>query len=111
MRRRILLAIGGTLLVMLVIISLASSAILLDSYAGLERRYMERDMQRIMSDISRQAQGLGRSVEDNAAWTELYRFVQHPTLAFKQSNFTAEGAANLHFDVLIILDNAGRIVY
>ncbi|MGA2639379.1 MAG: CHASE4 domain-containing protein [Spirochaetia bacterium] len=111
MRRRILLAIGGTLLVMLIIISLASSAILLESYAGLERRYMERDAQRIGADISRQAQALGRSVEDNAAWTDLYRFVQHPTSAFTQTNFTAEGAANLHLDVVIILDIAGKIVY
>jgi len=74
MRRRILLAIGGTLLVMLIIISLASSAIVRDSYGGLERRYLERDVQRIMSDISRQETGLGRTVENNAAWIELYRF-------------------------------------
>ena len=61
MRRRILLAIGGTLLVMLVIISLASSALLRDSYAALEHRYIERDVQRILADFSRQESSVGRT--------------------------------------------------
>ena len=64
MRRRILLAIGGTVLVMLVIISLASSALLRDSYAALERRYIERDVRRMVGSISREAVALGRTVED-----------------------------------------------
>jgi two-component sensor histidine kinase/sensor domain CHASE-containing protein len=111
MRRRILLAIGGTLLVMLVIISLSSSAILRDSYAGLERRYMERDVQRIMGDIAWQESGLGRTVGDYAAWTEMYRFVQHPSAAFAGENFTPESAANLNLEVVLVLDNAGKTVY
>jgi two-component sensor histidine kinase/sensor domain CHASE-containing protein len=111
MRRRILLAIGGTLLVMLIIISLASSAIVRDSYGGLERRYLERDVQRIMSDISRQETGLGRTVEDNAAWIELYRFVQHPTAVFTETNFTPESAANLNLEVVLVLNKAGTVVF
>jgi sensor domain CHASE-containing protein len=82
MRRRILLAIGGTLLVMLVIISLASSALLYDGYAALERRYVERDIQRVKGQISREAAGLGRTVEDYSAWTAMYRFARHPSKDF-----------------------------
>ena len=79
MRRRILLATGGTLLVMLVIISLASGSILRDSYAALERRYIERDVRRMVGAISREAADLGRTVEDYSAWTAMYRFAQHPS--------------------------------
>ena len=111
MRRRILFAIGGTLLAMLIIISVASRAVLLDSYEGLEKHYIERDLQRIMSDITRQASGLGRTVEDYAAWSAMYQFVQHPTSGFAKTNFTPDSAANLHVDVVMILDNEGRVVY
>ena len=111
MRRRILLAIGGTLLVMLIIISLASSALLRDSYAGLERRYMERDVLRVTGDISRQETSLGKTVEDYAAWTEMYDFVRHPTAAFAASNFTPESTANLNIEVVLVLDNAGKVVF
>ena len=48
MRRRILLAIGGTLLAMLIIISVASRSVLLDSYERLEQSYLGRDVQRRM---------------------------------------------------------------
>ena len=109
MRRRILLAIGGTLLVMLIIISLASSALLRDSYAGLERRYMERDMQRILADFSRQETGLGRTAGDYAASTDLYRYVQHPNVAITDRMFTDEGAANLNLQIVVVLDNAGKV--
>src|SRR5271157_1909638 len=111
MRRRILLAIGGTLLVMLIIISLSSSALLRDSYAGLERRYMERDVQRITSDIARQETVLGRTVEDYATLEGLYQFVLHPASGFARTTFTPEGAANLRLDVVVVFNRAGSIVY
>ena len=111
MRRRILLAIGGTLLVMLIIISLASSALLRDSYAGLERRYMERDVQRILADFSRQEAGLGRTTGDYAASTGLYRYVQHPDPAVTGRMFTDEGAENLDLQLVVVLNNEGRVLF
>jgi two-component sensor histidine kinase/sensor domain CHASE-containing protein len=111
MRQRILLAIGGTLLVMLIIISVASSAILRDSYAGLEERYLERDMRRITADVSRQIDGLGRAVEDSAVSTGLYRFVTHPTSAYIDANFAPDDAEVLRVDVVSVLDAGGRSVF
>jgi two-component sensor histidine kinase/sensor domain CHASE-containing protein len=111
MRKRILLAIGGTLLAMLIIISVASRSILLDSYEGLEQRYLERDVQRVMGDITRQETGLGRAVEDSAVSSALYQYVQHPSATFTNTNFTPENAANLRLDVIMILDASGTVVY
>jgi two-component sensor histidine kinase/sensor domain CHASE-containing protein len=111
MRRRILLAIGGTLLVMLVIISLASSALLRDSYAALERRYIERDARRVAGAVSREAAGLGRTVEDYSAWTDMYRFVQHPSSEFAKTTFTEDSAENVRINFVIAENSEGRIVY
>jgi two-component sensor histidine kinase/sensor domain CHASE-containing protein len=111
MRRRILLAIGGTLLAMLIIISVASRAILLDSYEGLESRYLERDVQRVLGDIVRQEAGLGRAVGDNAAWSAMYKFVLHPSSAFADAKITPESIANLRVDIVMVLNNEGTGVY
>ncbi len=111
MRRRILLAIGGTLLVMLIIISLSSSALLRDSYAGLERRYMENDVQRITGDIALQTSALGHTAVDYATSTPLYQYVRHPNPAYTEGNFTAESVENLDVQVVIILDATGRVIY
>jgi len=111
MRRRIFLVIGGALLVMLVSISFSSRALLRDSYGRLERQYIARDVDRVLGEIKDNATSLGMTVEDYAAWTEMYQFVQHPTKAFSDSNFAEEGAANLHVDVTLVLDNAGKVVF
>jgi two-component sensor histidine kinase/sensor domain CHASE-containing protein len=111
MRRRILLAIGGTLLVMLIIISLSSSALLRDSYAGLERRYIQRNMQRIFADIALQASELGHTVQNYAASSGMYQYVRHPTPTYTEGNFTPESVENLDLQVVIVLDNSGRAIY
>ena len=111
MRRRILLAIGGTLLAMLIIISVASRSVLLDSYERLEQSYLGRDVQRVKGDITRQETGLGRTVEDYAAWSVMYRDVLHPSPSFADENFSSESAANLRLDVVLVMDNAGDVVY
>jgi two-component sensor histidine kinase/sensor domain CHASE-containing protein len=111
MRRRILLAIGGTLVVMLVIISLASSAVLHDSYAALERRYIERDIQRIVGGVSRDLAGLGRTTQDYAAWSGMYGFVRHPTSEFSDTIFTEESAENIRADLVIVENLSRKLVY
>jgi two-component sensor histidine kinase/sensor domain CHASE-containing protein len=111
MRRRIFLAIGGALLVMLAIISLSSRALVLNSYAGLERQYIEHDVERVLGDIERGEVALGRTVEDYAAWTAMYRFIQDPAQAFSDTTFTEESAENIRIDVVLALDNAGKVVF
>ncbi len=111
MRRRIFLAIGGALLVMLIIITFSSRALLQGSYANLEKQYIARDVDRVLGDIQGNAASLGRTVEDYAAWTEMYQFVQHPSTAFSDANFTEQSAANIRIDVVLVLDNMGRLVF
>src|SRR5208337_48661 len=111
MRRRIFLAIGGTLLVMLIIIMLSSGALLRDSYARLEKQYMGRDVQRITGDIAQQAVGLGHTTEDYATSSQLYQYVRHPNPAYTDGNFTQESVENLDLQVVVILDTTGRVIY
>ncbi|HET6452702.1 MAG TPA: histidine kinase dimerization/phosphoacceptor domain -containing protein [Spirochaetia bacterium] len=111
MRRRILFAIGGTLLVMLLIISASSSAILRDAYTNLEHRYIVRDIQRVLGDLARRPEALSRVAEDYAAWTPMYEFVRHPAGTFVQDTFTEEGAENLRLGIVVARDAAGHTVF
>ena len=111
MRRRILLAIGGTLLVMLIIISVASSALLRDAYANLERRYALRDVQRVVGSLSRSPVGLGQTAEGYASWTAMYEFVRHPSAQFAAVSFSEESAANLRVSLVLVLDANGAPVF
>lgn len=107
MRRRILLVISGTLIAMLVIITLASSSILQKSFDGLEKRYMERDVQRVTHDVEAQLATLGATTTDYATWTEMYEFARDPTPAFAAQNLDNEVANNLHVTLVLVLDGKG----
>src|SRR5208337_1763448 len=111
MRRRILFAIGGTLLVMLIIISAASSTLLRDAYANLERRYVERDVQRVLGYLSRQTTSLGRTVDGYSTWTALVEFIHRPSTAFAQVNFSDDAAATLRIDAALVLGNDGNLIF
>jgi two-component sensor histidine kinase/sensor domain CHASE-containing protein len=111
MRKRILFAIGGTLLVMLAIMTAASRSILAQSYAELERRYMERDIRRVASDIAQQTQSLAINVNDYAVWDETYAFARRPDSRFADDNFTEDVGQNLAVDAIIVADRAGALVY
>ena len=110
MRRRIFLVIGGALVVMLVVITFSSRALLMDSYGQLERRYIDHDIERVLAGVRQTEADLGDTAEDYAAWTDMYEFVRRPTAAFVNVNFAEESAANLHIDVVLVLDRMGRIV-
>ena len=111
MRRRILLAIGGTLLVMLVIISLCSGLVLRDSYANLETRYTERDVKRVTAEIDREAGALGVMATDYGTWTEMYDFARHPTTEFSEENFSESAGQNLHLSVVLVANKEGNVIF
>jgi two-component sensor histidine kinase/sensor domain CHASE-containing protein len=111
MRKRILLAIGGTFLVMLAIMAFASRSILTHSYAELERRYMERDVQRVTSEIAEQTAALCVSVIDYAVWDETYDFIRHPDPGYAKTNFTDDVGENLGIDAVIATDANRLIVF
>ena len=110
MRRRILFAIGGTLLVMLVILSITSGLILQRSFDNLERAYVERDMQRVRADIDAQVRSLSATAGDYGLWTEMYTYVQHPASDFAEETFTEPVGRNLDVDVVLVFDRNGKTV-
>ena len=111
MRRRILFVIGGTLLVMLIIMIVATSAVLRHSYGNLEKRSMERDVQLVRGAIAAQIDELGATVKDYAASSDIYEFVKPPTSAFVKGTLSESAAVSLHVDVRLVIDANGRIVY
>jgi len=111
MRKRILIAIGSTLVVMFLILMIASRAILVDSTRILEARYVRRDVQRVQANLNGQATSLGATGTDYATWNEMYDFVQHPTTAFVDSNFTDSVSQNLRVSAVIVLDPLGNPVF
>jgi two-component sensor histidine kinase/sensor domain CHASE-containing protein len=111
MRKRILLIIGGTLVVMVVIIVTVSRWLFLDSFARLERRYLELDLERVSNAITTILANLSRADNDWAAWDDSYAFMESRSPAYVSANVTEEALDNLRLDILLFLDTQGRPVF
>jgi two-component sensor histidine kinase/sensor domain CHASE-containing protein len=110
MRRRILLVISGTLVVMMGFLFTVTQTLLSDSYSRLERRYVERDLERVFNAIDAELKVLGGTVSDWASWDETYGFAESLDPAYVASNIDLPFFQNLDLNVVICLDPRGRII-
>jgi two-component sensor histidine kinase/sensor domain CHASE-containing protein len=111
MRRLILLVIGGTLLVMMIIILTVARSLLLDSFARLERRYVEADVQRVANALSEELDSLGGTTNDWAMWDDTYAFVQDANQRFVATNIDPIFFRHLQVAVVLFVDTKGHIVF
>ncbi|MGD0724569.1 MAG: CHASE4 domain-containing protein [Spirochaetia bacterium] len=111
MRRIILLVIGGTLLVMMIIIVAVTQDLLSDSFARLERRYVERDVERVTNAIAEELSSLGRTANDWAMWDDTYGFVLDRNPRFIVENLDEVFFQNLRLSVVLFINTQGRMVF
>ena len=111
MRRRILLVIGITLVVMLTIISLVTDKILMDSFATLERRYLERDVERARNAIAGALSDISSTLLDWSSWDETWTAARSSDQAYINANVTDTVLENLRLNILLLLDVEGSLVF
>jgi len=84
---------------------------ILPSFQALEREEAQRNMDRAVQAIQREAQHLAVTATDWATWDDTYQFVQDHNDAYREANLNLEALKNLKANVLAIVDTAGRIVW
>lgn len=83
----------------------------LPSFQALEREEAQRNMDRAVQAIQREAQHLAVSATDWATWDDTYQFVQDRNEAYREANLNLEALKSLKINVLNIVDTAGQIVW
>ena len=111
MRRLILLVIGGTLLVMVIIIVAGTRGLLLDSFARLERRYVERDVERATNAVSDELTSLGGTANDWATWDDLYAFDRGGNRQVVEKDIDEDFFVNMRLSIVLLMDTQGRVIF
>jgi two-component sensor histidine kinase/sensor domain CHASE-containing protein len=111
MRKRILLVIGGTLVVMMIILVTVSWSLILESFTRLERRYLELDIQRVTNAIDAILTDLNRMNDDWASWDDSYAFMRDRSPAYIAANITDDVFENLRLNAILFLDAKGQVVF
>ncbi len=111
MRRLILLVIGGTLLVMMIIIVAVTRGLLLDSFTRLERRYVEKDVERATNAVSEELTSLGGTANDWATWDAMYAFVRDGNRRTIEADIDEDFFENMRLSVVLLMDAQGHVIF
>ena len=108
LRLKTLVIVGLALLCLNLVMFTTSSNLLLDGYSQLERREVERDVQRAISVLMDNATDLDATARDYSEWDTTYSFVETHDPAYERSNFVDRTFDYLRLNALILLDRSGK---
>ncbi len=108
-RTRTLLSIGGTLLLLLLLLSVSSYLVLTVNLADQEAKLAVRSYGQLRGDMRDEIDRITRTTVDWAAWDAVYAYMADPAHAsWKEANDAS--LANLDVDVVLLVDAAGHPV-
>src|SRR4030042_790185 len=107
MRRRVFFVIGLTLLAMILLIAAAARLVLMRNLLDPERRYLERDVDRIRKAVAEDVATLCRTTRDWSAWDDAYEFVATGSTRFVERNLADEMLEDIHVSAILFADTGG----
>ena len=111
MRRRMILVLSLTLLGMLAILTVTTRLILLESFTLLERRYVEKDVTRVLNAVRSDLAVMASTAKDWAAWDETYAFAITGASRYIEDNLTDSVFANLRLSIMLFADKEGKRIF
>ncbi|MEM2969178.1 MAG: CHASE4 domain-containing protein [Candidatus Bathyarchaeia archaeon] len=111
LRRKTMLAMTITPIIIIVIMLAGAKLILLDSFTTMEMQVAESNVKRGLSALANMLSELDSTVRDWAAWDDTYIFIQDANEKYKESNLVDETFANLEVNMMIFINSQGQIVY
>lgn len=90
---------------------IASRTIVLDGYLNLEKTQLNRNLDRSLHTLNSLVSELETFNRDWANWDDAYTFVQDKNEIFKKSTLNDETLFNAKLNLVVFLDNEGRIVF
>jgi PAS domain S-box-containing protein len=111
LRRKALIVVGTTIVGLFLILSVLTRTVLLDNYKQLEAKSVRRNTARVVEAFGAELSYLENSVNDWAAWDETYTFIQEEDDAYIQSNLMDQTFENLRINLMIFIDDMGRVIF
>jgi sensor domain CHASE-containing protein len=111
LRRKTVLTMTVTPILMILVMYVGAQFILLDNYAALEKQRAEVNVKRGLSALSNVLSDLDSIVGDWAAWDDTYAFIQDANEDYLESNLVDDTFFNLGINIMIFINSEGDVVY
>ncbi len=111
LRAKVMLLIGCAFFFLIAAFLGSLSAILLESYASIERGSVRRDTQRVLDALTHDLVTLHGQTGDWAEWDDMYDFVESANPDFVAHNISKTNFVNLKLNGLLVVHSSGRMVF
>jgi signal transduction histidine kinase len=111
LRRKTILTMTVTPIIMILIMYVGAQFILMDNYVALEKQRAELNVKRGLSALSTVLSGLDSTVSDWAAWDDTYNFIQDSNDDYIDSNLVDDTFVNLDLNIMLFINSEGTVVY
>jgi sensor domain CHASE-containing protein len=102
---------AGALAVGLLSLYLLSWLVLTPSYANLEQRFVQTNVEQSLGALEARLNALHSTNHDWSAWDGTYEFVQTVSSAYIESNLSDASLANIGVHVMVFVNEQGDTVY
>ena len=114
LRKKTLLIIGVTLVGLIIALYATSQVVLLGSFAELEEREAQRNVERVLSAVTDDVSGIDQACRNAATWDEAYAFIQNASPDFVKSQIGYGAFSDLavrRLNVEVYIRSSGRIIF
>ncbi len=110
-RRKTLLALGVTFIVLFCIIAGVSMFLYVDQLGHLEQQQVTKDVTEVVSAIANDEDDLSNTLHDWSYWDETYQFALDQNPDYITQNLDEKSLSALRVNLYIVTDTGGNIVY
>ena len=111
LRRKTVLTMTVTPIIMILIMYVGAQFILMDNYAALEKQRAEVNVKRGLSALSNVLSALDSTASDWAGWDDTYMFIQDSNEDYVESNLVDDTFVTLGLSIMLFINSDGDVVY
>lgn len=111
LRKKTVLAAGGVLLSLVVMLYFVSQTLVMRSYVRLEEENTRHKVQETLNELDNQLRTITTITSDWAVWDDTYAFIQNNNQAYIRSNLADSTLKTLHLNTMLFIDLSGKLVY
>lgn len=110
LRKKTLIAIGLTLVGLLVVLFSSLKGILLKSYAELEEQAGRQHVLRALNAVNEKINTLNMNADQYASWDDTYNFIENKNESYIRENLIEDNFKSLGINLMIFIDTSGKLV-
>jgi len=111
LRKKTILSITLTTLLLIAVVLLLSNKIILGSFGRLEEQNINQNAQQTLRLLDDEISKLESTLKDWSNWDDTYQFVSDGNEQYIENNLNESSIANLNLNFMVLSDISGHITY